>query len=460
MNTCKLTFRSLINFSTLKVMSWHLRPNMEQRSLPPWENFKLKNSSEGSLQEGRKLYIYRKVMGILPQEIVLEYRNIILNQGFELHQVKGPFCKWVYKMKLQRQGEHTCEIIDQIHFMYRKPKFLIFLMYRHLEKRVKKIFKYKHEILQSDLMLLEKYPYHQPLKILVSGATGFVGSFLCSFLEFAGHDVWILSRSKKINKRKVIIWDPLVPEIREKDFEGFDAVINLAGENISTGWWTEKKKNSILNSRYKGTENLVKVLASLKCLPKTFISASAVGFYGDRQHEILTEDSSSGKRLFLSKVCQYWERAAFDLEERGVRVVCTRFGMILSIKGGALKKMLLPFQLGIGGRIGNGRQYISWIAIDDLIGSLYHVLMTPRILGPVNCTAPNPVNNACFAKELAKVINRWPGPAFPAFMIYLLLGQKGEELLLSSSWVEPRKLLKSGYTFQYPILRQALEHVL
>ncbi|CCB89013.1 TIGR01777 family oxidoreductase [Simkania negevensis] len=455
MSSGRFIFRSLINRPLKKVMEWHLRPRMEKRTIPPWESIQIVQSEGNPSQVGAKLHIEAKIVKYISKKATLEYCQFDADEGFEARQIEGPFDEWVYKMKLRDQGEYACEIVDQFNFKHHFSKILTFFLNKQLEKRLTRILKYKHELLQNDLDLLEKYTYERPLKILVSGSRGFVGTAVVDFLEFAGHEVWRLCRkASSTDGREITL------ESDHEKLEGFDTVIHLAGENVATGYWTQKKKEAILTSRYRGTENLVKVLCRLKNPPKTFICASAVGYYGDRNDEVLTEESEVGKGLFLTKVCQYWERAARDLEDVGVRVVSTRFGMVLSSKGGALKKMLLPFQLGIGGKMGHGHQYVSWIALDDLVGALYHVILTPSIRGGINFTSPNPVMNAHFAKKLAQALNRWPGPPFPGLMIRLLFGQKGEELMLASARVEPRKLLDSGYTFQFPHLKQAFEHLL
>ncbi|QVL58381.1 MAG: TIGR01777 family oxidoreductase [Simkaniaceae bacterium] len=307
--------------------------------------------------------------------------------------------------------------------------------------------------------MISKYPFKEPLKVLISGSHGLIGKNLGYFLEFAGHDVWHLSRTG-LKGEKTIVWDPKTGECDPSSFEGFDVVVHLAGENIGNGRWTRKKKESVLKSRSKGTENLVEIIKGLSCPPKAFISASAIGYYGNRGSEVVDEESGPGKGLFISEVCEEWERASRELEEKGIRVIHTRFGMVLSSAGGALKKMLTPFKFGLGGKIGNGHQYVSWVAIDDVVGAIYHVMMTPTVKGAVNVVAPNPVPNDILTKKLSKRLNRWMGPPFPEFMIRLLLGQKGEELLLTSTRAEPHRLSESGYHFHYPNLSQALEHVI
>jgi len=223
--------------------------------------------------------------------------------------------------------------------------------------------------------------------------------------------------------------------------------------------WTKKKKNRILKSRREGTKNLVEIVKKLEKPPKVFISASAIGYYGNCGNNIVNENSPPGKNLFISKVCQEWEESSKGLEGKGTRVVWARFGMVLSSAGGALIKMLIPFRWGLGGKLGNGHQYVSWIAINDAIGSIYHIMMTPSLKGAVNIVAPHPVPNDILTKKLSKRLNRWRGIPTPEFILRLLFGQKGEELLLTSIRAEPYRLTESGYHFCYPKLSQALKHV-
>ncbi len=271
-------------------------------------------------------------------------------------------------------------------------------------------------------------------RILVSGSHGFVGRALTSFLQEAGHTVVPLVRSKE---EGAVCWDPESGKLNPEEFEGFDAVIHLAGENIATGRWTKKKKDKIFQSRVRDTWFLSQVLLRLARPPKTLICASAMGFYGNRPNEILTEESPPGNG-FLSCLCKKWEEATIPIENRGTRVIHTRFGLILHPSGGILKKMnKFPVIFG------NPNQIISWIALGDVIGGIDYCLRVEEISGPVNFTSPYPV----IQEELIKTPLR-----IPACLVRLLLGQMGEEMLLSSSCVYPEKLIKSGYVFRHPIL--------
>lgn len=295
------------------------------------------------------------------------------------------------------------------------------------------------------------------MNVLISGATGLVGSALTRELEAAGHSVVSLTRGPAGPKR--IHWDPQSGQLNPAELESVDAVVHLAGESIASGRWTAEKKARIRDSRVRGTALLAQTLANLPRPPRVLVSASAIGYYGSRGDEILTEASSSGTG-FLAEVCRDWERATAPAEQAAMRVAYLRFGVILSRNGGALRQMLLPFKLGLGGRIGDGRQYMSWIALDDTTAAVRHVLDHESIRGGVNVVTPNPVTNYEFTKALGRALRRPTIFPMPAFAARLAFGEMADELLLSSARVEPGRLRESAFTFRYPLLEEALEHTL
>lgn len=295
------------------------------------------------------------------------------------------------------------------------------------------------------------------MHIAVTGSSGLVGAALVSFLTAGGHRVIRLVR--KPPSGDDVQWDPAEGVKDLSRLEGVDAVIHLAGENIAAGRWTPQRKGEIRRSRVEGTRELCESLTRLSSRPEALVSASAVGFYGDRGDEILTEDSAPG-RDFLARICQEWEAAAEPASRAGIRVVHLRFGMILSPAGGALRKMLLPFKLGVGGRIGSGRQFVGWIAIDDAVVAIHHAVCTESLHGPVNAVSPAPATNAEFARILARVLSRPAIFPTPAFAIRLAFGEMADALLLTSQRVVPRRLQASGYRFRYPELEGALRHLL
>ena len=294
------------------------------------------------------------------------------------------------------------------------------------------------------------------MHIAVSGASGLVGATLVPLLTTGGHEVTRIVRSEATAGE--ITWDPQ-SDFDASPLEGIDAVVHLAGENIAASRWSEKVKERIRSSRVRGTRSLCEGLAKMQTPPRVLVCASAVGFYGDRCDEVLDEESAKGSG-FLADVVQQWEAATQPAREAGIRVVNLRFGVILSPKSGALSKMLLPFKLGGGGRIGNGNQYWSWISIDDAAGAIHHALMTDSLSGPVNAVSPNPVTNQEFTKTLGHVLRRPTIVPMPAFAARLALGEMANELLLASTRVEPKKLQQTGYEFRQATLEVTLRHLL
>lgn len=296
--------------------------------------------------------------------------------------------------------------------------------------------------------------------ILVSGATGFIGSALVPFLTSAGYSVTRLTHSKPRPGEKAITWQPLDGVLDAASLEGFDAVIHLAGENIATGRWTAEKKALIRDSRVKGTRLLCETLAKLSRPPRVLANASAVGYYGSHGNETLTEESDPGTG-FLAEVCRDWEQATEPAAEKGIRVARMRFGVVLSPDGGALGKMLLPFKLGTAGILGDGRQYMSWIARDDLVAAILHVLMTESLRGPVNLVAPQAVTNREFTKTLGHVLWRPTILPMPAFAARLLFGaEMADEMLLAGQRVVPTRLQATHFQFRFPTLEDALRQML
>ncbi|MCK6557943.1 TIGR01777 family protein [candidate division KSB1 bacterium] len=292
------------------------------------------------------------------------------------------------------------------------------------------------------------------MKVLVTGSTGLIGSAFIKALHAQGHQVVRLVRAPLASSEPVVKWDPAAGTIDTPGLEGLDAVVHLAGETIARRW-TAARKRSIRESRVAGTRLLAQTLARLQRPPKTLISASAIGYYGDRGDTVLREDSGPGTG-FLPETSVAWEQAAQPAAQAGIRVAHPRTGVLLTTAGGALKEMLLPFRLGVGGVLGSGRQYWSWIAFDDVIGGLLHALHNENLSGPFNLVAPQPVTNREFTKVLGRALSRPTVMPAPKFALRLLLGEMAEGLLFASARVEPAKLLAAGYQFRYPDLEGAL----
>jgi len=295
------------------------------------------------------------------------------------------------------------------------------------------------------------------MRVLVTGSTGLIGSALVNALRAEKHEVICLIRSTPRAKDE-IIWDPAAGKIDPEAIEGFDVVVHLAGENLA-GIWTEEKKARICDSRIQSTRLLADTLSRLRRKPKVFISVSAAGYYGDRGDELLAEDSTPGTG-FLADVCRRWEAASELAARAGIRMVNPRLGVVLSSKGGVLGVMLPAFKLGFGGRFGSGKQYMSWIAIDDVVGAFRHIIATESLAGPVNVATPHSVTNREFTEVLGRVLNRPTIVAVPEPILRLAPGEMAHEALLASVRLEPVLLVQSGYCFLYPELEAALRHLL
>lgn len=285
------------------------------------------------------------------------------------------------------------------------------------------------------------------MKVLITGSSGLVGQPLAEKLEEAGHETIRLVRDVQDASHTIVLWNPSSSSIvNPQRLEGLDAVIHLAGESIAQGRWTPDKKLRIRNSRVQGTGLLASTLASLEVKPRVFLCASAIGYYGDQGAHICTETSACGE-TFLSGVCRDWESATHAAAEAGIRTAQLRFGMILSSRGGALPKMLPPFRLGLGGPVGSGRQYWSWISLDDAVNAILY-LLDSDLRGPVNLTSPNPVTNKNFTAALGKALKRPAVLPLPPFVARAIMGEMADELILESTRVIPEKLVQAGFSFQ------------
>jgi len=298
------------------------------------------------------------------------------------------------------------------------------------------------------------------MRVAVSGSTGLVGSEVAASLSAAGHEVVRLVRRAPAPGERAVRWDPEKGKADAAGLEGLEAVIHLAGENIASGRWSAARKAVIRDSRVNGSRFLCETLAGLARPPKTIVCASAIGYYGDRGADVLTEESSPGAG-FLPEVCREWEAASAPAARKGIRVVALRIGMVLSPKGGALPRMLPLFRAGLGGVIGSGRQYVSWVALDDLPRIILHALQRGDLSGPVNAVAPRPVTNREFTEALGKALSRPTPLPVPAFALRLAVGREmADGLLLASARVVPKRLEETGYRFRFPELLAAFRHML
>ena len=440
MKRCSVHHESVLPSSSKKVWQWLLCPASFERTLPPW----MAGSAQGQ-EERIDRFSLIVPWGLFSIPIRCKMDVPSSEEGLTATLEKGLFRYGKYSCKVISTGPQSSLLREE--FVFKLP---FFLSRKKMEKKLKSLFSYRHIAAERDLELYQKYAFPAPLRILISGSSGLVGTSLGQFLRAAGHELVHLTREQSSHHHSISLnaKDGSVPL---EDLEGFDAVIHLAGENLAKGLWTSSKKRRILESRKMGTEHLVSLLEQLISPPKIFISASAVGYYGDSDLP-LTEKSPPGT-TFLSHVCQAWEAASKPLEKIGVRVVRARFGLILSSRGGILRAILPVFRLGCGARIGNGQQKMPWVSLEDVIGSLYHILASEPISGPVNVVSPNPVSQEIFAKTLAKALHK---PCCITIPRCFFFGEKAQELLFDSKEVAPSMLLQSGYVFIYPELQDAL----
>ncbi len=449
-----LTARSRIDAPANVVFDWHKRPGALQRLTPPWARVTVKEA--GGIQEGDRAVVR---IGIGPgnMEWILEHRGYVEGRQFVDVQVKGPFHRWEHTHRFEPDGPDACTLIDRVEFEYPLGKPVEELVQYRVEDQLERQFAYRHRIVKHDLERHRTYS-RRPLRVAVTGSHGLIGSALTYFLETGGHEVIRLVRSTPSPGEAY--WNPREGIIETEKLEGLDAVVHLAGENVFALRWTEEKKKRILQSRIDGSSLLAETLARLKNPPAVLISASGIGYYGDRGSEVLTEDSPLGETGFITAVAHEWEAAARPAADAGIRLVNARMGVVLSPAGGALQVMLPIFKVGLGGQVGDRDQYLSWIALDDAIYGLYHTIWTDNLQGPVNFTAPNPVTMDVFTRMVARVLRRPSLFTIPSPLLRFISGEAAEDMILTSTRAQPTRLLETGYTFAYPDLEGALRHQL
>lgn len=437
-----------------EAFAWHERVGAIDRLIPPWESVTVLKRGAG-LADGSVVELAQR-LGPLKLKWIARHHGYEPGRAFADTQLSGPFARWHHLHQFRPNGDGNGVLTD--HIEYRVPGgFMGRLLGGDLIRRkLRSMFTYRHNTTRDDLLAHARHRQSGTMHIAITGASGLVGSTLVPLLTTGGHRVTRLVRGPAGDGEAT--WNPL-GEFHESQLDGVDAVVHLAGENIAAARWSAKVKGKIRDSRVLGTRSLCEALAAMPTPPKVLVCASAIGFYGDRGDEMLTEDSAAGSG-FLAEVSQEWEAATQPARDAGIRVVNLRFGVILSPKDGALAKMLLPFKLGGGGRMGNGRQYWSWISIDDAAGALHHALMTDSLAGPVNAVAPHAVTNSEFTKTLGRVLKRPTVVPMPALAARLALGEMADALLLASTRVEPKELIRSGYQFRQPTLESALRHML
>jgi len=448
--------RVWLNVPAGEVFAWHARPGAFERLQPPWERVEVVDRTRG-IKDGAQVALLVRV-GPFRKRWTLVHRDYVADRQFCDEQLEGPFRFWRHTHRTVPEGERRCYLEDKIEYELPLGPAGELLGGRFFRRKLNRTFDHRHRIMVQDLKVHGQNKTRGPMRVLVSGASGLVGSALTAFLTTGGHTVLRLVRSKTADGISEIYWNPS-GVVDTSNLDGLDAVVHLAGENLAEGQWTDEKKQRIRESRVGGTRLLSETLACLPRPPKALVCASAVGYYGDRGDEALTEDSGPGSG-FLAEVCREWELASEVASKNGIRVVNLRLGMVLTPAGGALAKMLPPFRFGLGGRLSSGNQYMSWISLEDVVGAIYHAVVTENLSGAVNGVAPHPVTNAEFTTTLGRVLRRPTVFSVPVSALRRTFGEMADALLLASTRAEPAALAASGYRFRHRELEIALRQTL
>lgn len=435
-----------------EVFAWHMRPGALERLLPPWANVRVL-AREGGIADGGTVTIRA---GLGPLKTRWTVRHTAYEEGvlFRDEQVRGPFDRWTHTHRFSPDGEDGCLVEDEIDWaspLNRDSASVV----RRIERIFERGFAFRHQRLANDLTLHGRYRLDRPLTVAISGSSGFLGRNLSHFLATGGHRVVRLVRSREKAVGGDVYWDPRQREMDHTGLEGVDAIVHLAGEPLVGVRWSAARKLEILRSRRNGTECIAHATARLSPPPRVLVCASAVGYYGDRGDEKLTEESPAGAG-FLTEVCKAWELGAAPARRAGIRVVHLRQGVALSPDGGALQLMLPAFRAGVGGRLGSGRQYLPWIGLDDTLGLILHAITTPAVRGPINVTAPLPVTNATYTSALGRVLRRPTMLPVPSLAVHALMGEMGRTVLLGGQRAVPAKAEETGYEFLHPSIDEAL----
>jgi uncharacterized protein (TIGR01777 family) len=449
--------------SAEEAFAWHDRPGAFTRLTPPFEPADIVSREGDGIRDGARVTL-RVGPGPIRPTMVALHSGYEPPRAFVDSQERGPFGYWRHEHRFDASSGEACRLTDAIR--YRLPMHALTSPVAgwFVRRKLEAMFRYRHATTVDDLRAhasargkLEAAG-RWPLRVLVSGASGMIGTQLVAFLTTGGHTVDRLVRRAPSGVDE-IRWDPERGVVDPASVSGYDVVIHLAGAGIADRRWSEQRKTVLRESRTVGTRALADALARAERPPRVFVSFSAVGIYGDRDDEALTEESSVGSG-FLPELARDWEAAAEPARQAGIRVIHPRTGIVLSPAGGALKKLLPPFLLGVGGPIGRGRMWMPWIGIDDMLDGLLHVISHEEYEGAVNFVAPSPLTNRDFSNVLARVLGRPCLFPVPPFALRILFGELADAALMASTRVVPSRLVEGGYRFRHPELEPSLRHLL
>jgi uncharacterized protein len=438
-----------------ELFAYHARPGAFERLAPPWQRLDIVEQTGGMRGGGRVVFDVR--LGPLKRRWVAEMSGYEEGRQFVDTQVEGPFASWQHTHRFVALDDSSSELIDHVEYGLPVGGLTEWFGEGSVEKQLQRLFAFRHTRTRLDLERHARWRDRPPLKVAITGASGLIGTSLAAYLTTAGHEVVKFVR-REAHAPDEVSWDPAAGRLDPQHLEGVNAFVNLAGATIGTVW-TPKRKAAIMDSRRQATETLAAAIGQMQAPPKVLVSSSAVGAYGSRGGLALTEESELGDG-YLADVCRVWEAAAMRAGESGVRVVTPRQGIVMSAAGGVLAQELLAFKAGLGPRLGDGTQWFSWVALDDVLGAFEWLLHDEELAGPVNLTAPEAVTNLEFTKTLAHVLHR-PAVLFaPQRVVTATLGGMAQEMLLASQRAVPMRLSRRGFRFTFPELEPALRYEL
>lgn len=448
--------------ASTELFAWHERPGAFERLSPPWQRVEVVRS-DGRITDGARVELRTWLPPGIPVGVPvrwrLEHRDYVAGRQFRDVQLSGPFARWSHLHRVDPGPDaQTSTLTDAIEYALPLGTLGAIVGGTTARSELDRLFRYRHAVTLADL---ERHAVAAlpPLTVAITGASGMIGRALTHFLTTGGHTVVRIGRGQASGppsaQLRDVQWDPSAGRLDARALDGVDAVVHLAGANVGERW-TPGYRREIMESRVQGTHLIAAAVAAMARPPRVLVSASAVGYYGDRRDEVLDEGAARG-RGFLADVSAAWEAAADPARVAGIRVVHPRIGIVLAAAGGALPKLLLPFQVGAGGPTGSGRQWWSVIALDDVVGALHAAIADERLVGPVNVVAPAPLRNSEFTRTLGHVLHRPALLTTPAFALRLALGrEQADEMVLASQRAVPARLLAAGFRFRHPTVEGAL----
>lgn len=436
--------RSVMPVDAKTLYRWHARPGAFERLTPPWQDIEVVER-QGTIEDGDRM-VMKMRQGPVPITWEALHTDHIPGEQFVDRQQRGPFRHWTHTHRFEALEDGSSLLVDQVDYALPMGSLGKFFGGSKAEQTLERIFAFRHRRTREDL--IRHSASVEPMTVAVTGSTGLIGSRLCAFLETGGHRIIRIRRNRRELAQGDVYWSPADGVIEASKLEGIDAVVHLAGEPVAERW-TGAKRRAIEESRIEGTRLLSQSLAMLSDPPEVFASASAVGYYGDRGDERLTEESSGGKG-FLARVCRRWEAASDDAASAGIRTVSMRIGVVLSPAGGALPAMLSSVRYGMASRFGDGKQYVPWIDIDDLIAAMVFVLVEDDLAGPINLTGPEPEPNKRLLTRIGDLVAAPALVPVPGAVMKLAMGpQFAAETVLTSQRVIPDRLQGAGFEFFY-----------